>query len=365
MGCFTNMLIYLNLFFLTKKNKGGVYRFAWNMLIALDQQINKLNLTAEVKFIGLLPRTKHTEIPDLNNISIKEVSSIKSHHMWEQFILPLFVKKNFLINLCNFAPVFKSNQLCVIHDALVFRYPESYSKKIVYLSKIFYRLIVQNTNYIATVSEFSASEILKCIGKPKNEIIILGNSAENFSRYESDNKILVKYALEKNKYALCVFSQENSFYKNVDRFIKAIAEIKFKFVIVGNASAKYFTKNTNILNIGFVSNPELKSLYQNAHSFIMPSMYEGFGIPILEAMSSGCMVICSDIPVFHEIAASAAIYFDPYNKIDMANIVQTALSQQPQKDLIQLGYQQVAKYKWNNLSLKLLQYILYRLKVLN
>lgn len=351
-------IIYINLFFLTKKQKGGVYRFAWNMLVALDRQIALLNLVNNLKFIGILPRVQGVDFPELHNIQIEQVSSIKSHHLWEQLVLPFITRGQFLINLCNFAPLFKTNQLCVIHDALVFRYPESYSKKTVFISKIFYKLIIRNSAQIATVSNFSKSEITTCMGKPKNEIIVLGNSAENFTHYRSDTSVLDKNSLQKDQYILCVFSQQNSFYKNVDRFIRAIDSVRFKFVIVGNVELADLAENKNILNIGFVSNEQLKALYENAYFFIMPSLYEGFGIPLLEAMGCGCPVVCSDIPVFKEVASAAAVYFDPQNEKSITEAIKHTISElKAPQDLINLGYKQADNYNWNNIALKLMSNI--------
>lgn len=348
-----NKIIYIDCFFLTEKKITGVGRFALQILLALDKEIGKKQCSDEYKFIGVMPNLD-IELPILNHILIKKHFKTTNQHIWCQIVLPLVVRTYFLINLANFAPIFKKNQLCVIHDALVFTHPDSYSKKFRILAQIIYRKIIKNSNHLATVSNFSASELVKFIGYPKREFIILGNSAENFINIIADKGILEKYDLVKNGYLLSVFSQKNSSYKNVNGYLKAIESIEFKFVCTGNINEKY-TNKSNIINIGFVTDGELKALYENALGFVFPSAYEGFGIPPIEAMACGCPVLTSDIPVLREVCNDAAKYFDPHNSNHMHEIILNFINNSNvREELINKGYKHIKHFTWSKYAEKLL-----------
>ena len=104
--------------------------------------------------------------------------------------------------------------------------------------------------------------------------------------------------------------------------------------------------------LGFVSDKELKVLYQNSQGLIFPTLSEGFGLPGLEAMTSGTIVICSNIPVLKEIYGSAAIYFNPLDVPDIANKIIQALNmdQSERKILLDKGIEQAGKYSWEKMT---------------
>lgn len=350
--------IYFNLYFLAKNNQTGVPRFAINLLLELDKLFAQFTRQDYV-FIGLTPNLPGMKLPDFNQIKIRKVGRISHQSIWEQLVLPFLCLDGFLVNLCNYAPIFKANQLCVIHDCLVFRYPQSYSKKFALINKVFHKCIVKFTRHIITVSNFSKKEIINCIGKPKNEILVLGNSAENFLHYIPDLSILDDYQLKQEQYILTVFSQKNSFYKNVTNFVKAINGLNIKCVCVGNLDQKYLGDNPNIIRVGFVSDNQLKALYANAYAFICPSLYEGFGIPLLEAMASQCPVIASDIEVFREVGHAAMLYFNPYDIADMREKINYLIEHPELRDkFINLGHQITPKYQWHKLAATLLKVII-------
>ena len=99
--------------------------------------------------------------------------------------------------------------------------------------------------------------------------------------------------------------------------------------------------------MGYVQTEELMQLYRNAVAYINPSLYEGFGIPLVEAMQQECPVVASDIPVFHEVCADAALYFNPLD----INDIQKAMTRIVQEDslrkqLIEKGKKQMKQFNW-------------------
>ncbi len=297
-----------------------------------------------------------------SNIKIKKVGVFKSKYFWEQIDLPVAVGGRFLINLANFAPIFKKNQICVIHDTLAFCFPKSYSWKFGLITRYFHKKIVSRTNMIGTVSKFSAKEIQKNIGIPKNDIIVFENSAEHLINFKAEQVFCSE--LLPRKYILAVFSQKNSFYKNIQNYLIAIKDIDYKFVCIGNVSLEGFTVPKNILQPGFVSDEHLKWLLMNAYALVSPSFYEGFGIPVLEGMVCGCPVLASDIEVFHEVCDGASIYFDPYNPNDIKQKI-TSLLENPEmrSELVKNGYKVSSKYKWEHNATKLISEIINTMEI--
>lgn len=101
--------------------------------------------------------------------------------------------------------------------------------------------------------------------------------------------------------------------------------------------------------IGFVTNDELRSIYSNAALFVLPSIYEGFGLPVLEAMACGCPVLCSNAGSLPEVGGSAAIYFDPFDLNDIAKkLEQLWKTKDSLNEIISNGYVNVTRFSWEN-----------------
>lgn len=336
--------IYINGYFFTGNPNSGVYRFAYNMLLSIDKLFSEL----QCDLILVVPGCSNF-IPKLENIKIVKLARNINQHIWEQILLPLLVRRNFLIGLANFAPILKKNQLCVIHDALIFRYPESYSWRFRLITQFFHKQLVMRSEYIGTVSNFSAKEINELVGKTRNPVIVFGNSADSFVINREGSYCLKIIGLENKRYIFSVFSQRNSDYKNIRRYLEVVAKINSTFVCVGSVEIEKESMPDNLIQLGVVSDAQLHTLYQNAYATLVPSLYEGFGIPLLEAVSSNSPLIISDIPVFREIIKEAAIYFDPHNSDDIVAKIEYLLeNSELRESLIINGRKILPLYSWNS-----------------
>ena len=106
-----------------------------------------------------------------------------------------------------------------------------------------------------------------------------------------------------------------------------------------------------VIFYGPATKEELTDLYKNALALIFPSLMEGFGLPGIEAMANGCPVICSDIPVFHEIYGEAAIYFNPNEGADISEKLQMVIENPQEFQSLKLkGLKQAKKYSWQKLA---------------
>jgi glycosyltransferase involved in cell wall biosynthesis len=154
-------------------------------------------------------------------------------------------------------------------------------------------------------------------------------------------------------------------HKNLDHLVEAFTGLSragstHQLVFVGPDD--YFYKRLRekirllklgdkIIFYGPASGQVLTNLYKNAIALVFPSLMEGFGLPALEAMANGCLVLCSDIPVFHEVLGKAALFFDPNNTTDIQDKM-AAVIKQPERygGLIKEGLSQARKYSWKNLA---------------
>lgn len=146
-------------------------------------------------------------------------------------------------------------------------------------------------------------------------------------------------------------------YKNFENFTKAVAPLLFRYNLKLKCTGQPFSQQEldmfsslgiqHLVERIFVNDEELSSLYSNALLFVFPSLYEGFGLPVLEAFASGCPVIASNSSSLPEIGGNAAVYFDPLSISDIQQKIQTVIiSETLQDDLIQKGYQQLKNFSW-------------------
>ena len=183
-----------------------------------------------------------------------------------------------------------------------------------------------------------------------------------FAKYTEKEEldIMKKYNIQRQKYFIfCSTWWKNKNHKNLmlafEKFIRDNPATKLKLLIVGQHDdfdnidfwkiIKDETKKRMVI-VGHVSDTELNIMLQNALAFIHPSIYEGFGIPLVEAMSSGIPVACSNVASLPEVVGDAAIKFNPYKVDEIASAMQKlADDENLRKLLIQKGYEQVKQYE--------------------
>lgn len=310
--------IYINGRFLTQ-NITGVQRYAIEIVKALDKHLDIDELSSKYEFELVCPKNIKQKLK-LNNIKIKQIGRLKGH-LWEQIELPLYVKGNFLFNFCNCAPIIKKNQVVTIHDAAVCAVPEAYSFLFRTWYKTMFYILGHRLNKIFTVSNFSKKELHKYFSIDLNKIEVTYNGIDHILKIKPDEKIFGKFNIEKNNYVLAVSSLNPS--KNFKLILKTAKEMPdTNFVIAGGTNSSVFKSKglpvtDNVKFIGYVTDEELVALYKYASCFVYPSLYEGFGIPPLEAMTFNCPVIVSDIEVFKEIYGDNVTYCDEKKSINL------------------------------------------------
>ena len=351
--------IYINGRFLTQ-NITGVQRYAIEIVKALDKHLSNNKLNDEYKFEIVCPKNIKQNLI-LKNIKIKQIGILKGH-LWEQIELPLYVKDKFLFNFCNCAPLIKKNQIVTIHDVAVCAVPYAYSKIFRMWYKFIYRILTSRLKKIFTVSEFSKKELNKYFNISLEKVEVTYNGIDHMKNIKPDEKVFSNFDIEKNNYILAVSSLNPS--KNFRLILETAKSLpEINFVIAGGTNFAIFKEQgleitSNVKFIGYVSDEELVALYKYASCFVYPSIYEGFGIPPLEAIYFNCPVILSDIVVFKEIYMDNVLYC----KINDCNILKEKIllilnDQKLKKSMIEKEKILVNKYRWNNILIKLLEII--------
>lgn len=355
--------IFINGRFLTQAVT-GVQRYAREVVKGLDGLLEEKKLKSDYEFIILTPRTEIDKI-HLRNIAVRPIGFLKGH-LWEQIELPLFVRQHALINLCNLGPAFKSNQLITVHDASVYLKGNHFSRLFRTWYKIIFRLELGSARRIVTVSRFSRDELIKYTHVRPEKLKVIYEGHEHILRCKPDNRILAKNKLLSRPYVLAVSSIDPR--KNFENIIKAMEYLKgrkYDIVIAGGTNprifnVKDFLRNNDVKYLGYVSDEELRALYEHAFCFLYPSIYEGFGLPPVEAMALQCPVIVSDKASLPEICGRAAVYCDPYAPSDIADKVTILFEDSKIREYCKTeGLKRADAFSWVKCSQELAEQIRY------
>lgn len=338
------MKIIIDGSFVSKKIT-GVQRFNWEVLRCLSK-VNDLEI--------ILAVSKDTDTSSIQYPNVIVVKFGKKNNKFWQFIqLGKYAKKMKLpvLGMSNFTPLFKKDYV-VLHDVTYLDKEGLNNKWWAFKYKIFVGYHLHKHKKIFTVSEFSKQRILAHYKKIKaDQIIVVGSGGEQWADVLA---LKPKFIAENEPYYLSVGSATNN--KNFPYVIKlAEHNPNLKFLVVGRMNADISNQLENLSFTGYVSNEELVYLYRHCNGFILPSFYEGFGLPPLEALFCGCRnLILSDIPVFKEIYGTIANFFDPR---DYVNTFDFTTLKEPSLEKIN---EILKKYTWENVALKIYDELRYK-----
>lgn len=341
------MKLYINGRFLTQKQT-GIPRFAYQMCLAMHQ--------LGVNFEVLAPKNILSSYDCPFKVTV--CGALKGH-LWEQISLPLYLKKfsdALLISFSGLGPIFKKKHIATIHDIAFMVNKKWFSVPYRILYGCLTPILVRHCSKILTVSQFSKNEIVKYLHVDPAKIEVVYNAVSSeLSATSSIDSVDERFT---QPYLLAVSSIDprKNFKMLVDAFLSSGISTH-KLYIIGGKATSFGEVGLDISNsgqvefLGFVDDALLKQAYKNASLFVYPSLYEGFGIPPIEAMSAGCPVLVSDIDVFHEVNEDAAWYCNPNDKESIIAQIQFILSSENRplvEQKIKLGKQQSQKYDWQH-----------------
>ncbi|MDA3802670.1 MAG: glycosyltransferase family 1 protein [Patescibacteria group bacterium] len=325
----------------------------------------------------------------LNVLEGDKVEKVKTNCPWysvkEQIMMPyyLYKAKLDLVHIPHFnVPIFYFKKFVVtIHDLILTRYPTvratTKSKLIYFLKNIAYHLVIKSalkrSEKIIAVSNFTKEDIIEEFDIKKDKIKVTYEGITNLSQ-EKDVKYLEKLELEEKSFLNklppnFIFYVGSAYpHKNLETLLNVFSKFKqenypLKLVLAGKIDyfykrlkekaidLKLYSKgdreNSKVIFAGHVSDKELQLLYQKAKAFIFPSLYEGFGLPPLEAISNNCLVLSSDKASLPEVIGDGAMYFDPENENDIYNKIKKIEDKELTKILKEKSTEFIKKYSWS------------------
>lgn len=288
--------------------------------------------------------------------------------------LPYELAKNHLdlVHICMVPPVFcPQKYIMTVHDLAPFIHPEFFPKKILLRLNPLLKKGIKHAAKIIAVSEATKRDVIRLFGIDAHKIVVIHHGIDSQYKPIEDKKdavtILKKYGIS-DKYILYVGRIQAR--KNILRLIQAFQllkqkkKLKHKLVLVGKRmwESKEIFKEIDKLDIredviltDHASYPDLPYFYNGADAFIYPSLFEGFGIPPLEAMACGTPVIASNVTAIPEIVGDAALFVDPIDISSIAEGMDKLLSSDNlKKDLIKKGFQRAKQFSWKETAKKTL-----------
>lgn len=291
--------------------------------------------------------------------------------LWTQIALPLNLYKDsnrphVFFSPGHYAPRFSPVPTVIsIMDLAFFHFPEYFTKKDLTQLHNWTSYSVKQAKRVITISQATRSDIIKLYGITGEKISVIypGIKEEsNIVNNISMSEIKSKYNISQ-EYILFVGTLQPR--KNIEKLIESFSLLlrknesentKLQLVIVGKKGWKYesilsapkrFGISERVKFLDFVPDEELASLYRHAQLFVFPSLYEGFGLPVLEAMKHGCPVLTSNISSLPEAGGDAAIYCDPENSKDIAEKIEKIIKDSSlRKEMIEKGYKHIKNFSW-------------------
>ncbi len=362
------MKIRIELSSVASKHRSGVSQYTRLLADALS---NTKDVTVYGHYFNFLNRQpkpviakplKNTEIN--KTLPLRVYAKLQSYNVAHPIDLTL--SKVDLTIFPNFAtwPTINSKLVATaVHDLTYLYFPEVVEdKNLAHLRRVVPRSI-KKADFILTVSESVKAELVKEFSiNPEKCIVTPIPPDETFFSTASKSEISnvkQKYKLDADKkYIYFIGNFEPR--KNLSTLVKAYSllpkDIKDEYSLVLAGGRGWKTESTqkvidkaiqsgdDVRHIGFVDQEDSPVLYQGASLFVMPSLYEGFGMPILEAMASGCPVVASDIPVLREVGATFAQYANPKSPVSFKEVIVEELAKKrPQRSSLQKN---VTRYSW-------------------
>ncbi|MBP9719241.1 MAG: glycosyltransferase family 4 protein [Candidatus Levybacteria bacterium] len=291
---------------------------------------------------------------------------VKPYKLWTQIGLPLDLYRHkprpaVFFTPTHYAPRFSPVPTVIsIMDLSYIHFPELFAKKDLYQLQSWTKYSARNAAKILTISQSSKNDIIQIYGRKEHDVIVTypGIKQPYKERIVPMNELQKTYGIS-DKFILFVGTLQPR--KNIERLIAAFAKISpshkdVQLVIIGKpgwlyesilAAPQKYGVEKEVIFLSYVDDKALASFYTHAVCYVLPSLYEGFGLPVLEAMSYGCPVITSNVSSLPEAGGDAALYVNPLDIDDIASQMTNVIDNKSVRvAMIEKGKQQVKKFSW-------------------
>jgi glycosyltransferase involved in cell wall biosynthesis len=286
----------------------------------------------------------------------------------EQFTVPMDLRRH-KVDLLHephyvLPPLVPCRAVVTIHDCIHLRFPQYLPHRLAHTyARAFLWTATHQANRIITVSEASKRDILQYFRIPPEKIEVIYNGIDERFWMPPDademGRVSERYQLTSQ---FILYAGNIKPHKNLERLIEAFHQLRrsgfdeLKLLIIGDEISKYATLrravhryklHKHVRFFGFVSDQTLAALYRLAAVFVFPSLYEGFGLPPLEAMASGTPVVTSNVSSLPEVVGDAALLIDPYSPEAIANGIRMVLTDPVlREDLRTRGLARAKEFSW-------------------
>lgn len=337
------MRIYINARWLLN-SPTGVERYAYEISRALHKE------GADVVLICPQHGTIHTDY-HIEDIPLVRFGMGHSH-IWEQLVLPWFFigKKDYiLLSLMGLGSMAVRKKISTVHDLSFLYEPGWFSRSYYHFYRLMTPLAIRTSQAILTVSRFSKSEICRFypwLRPEKIHVIYNAVDTQFFHPGEQEHK----------DYLLAVASLDPR--KNLERVNRAHFGSGIPFQLAGGsgrAFANRVQEATEMTLLGKIDAEKLRTCYQEAQGLVYVSLYEGFGLPPIEAMACGCPVLAADIPVLREVCQDAAIYCDPQNEQSIREGLNrlAQMNEEERQEMVARGLTNIQRFSWQKSAQKI------------
>lgn len=281
-------------------------------------------------------------------------------HFWEQFILPRLIEPGeSLWSPANTGPINFHNQVLSLHDLSVIDHPEWFSQEYALWHRFLLPRLIRSVKAVITMSYFTKTRIMEYFGLQSEMIHCIPEGVDPFhfhSQSEAEiSRIRRRYDL-KGDFLLLVASLEPR--KNIERLLDAwnriSSKLRDKTLVISGGKYRVFKEIDtslpvdNVRWLGYVDEKDLPGLYSTAQAYILPSLYEGFGLSVLEAMACGTPVIVANSGALPEVAAESALYFDPHSVASIAQAIESILFDSSlREELKKRGLERASLFSWD------------------
>ena len=281
-------------------------------------------------------------------------------HWWEQIHLPPQLKRGEVLwSPANTGPLAVENQVLTLHDVSPIEHPEWFSPAFAGWYRFLLPRLVQKVRKVITVSQFSQNRILEILHLPQEKVLCIPDGVDYSQFYPADpaeiKRICLKYEL-RDDYFLVVGTLEPR--KNLRRLLEAWEGVNhampgLSLILAGGASSNFRQADLDPLPggvncLGYVNDQDLTALYSGAVALILPSLYEGFGLPALEAMACGAPVVAARAGGVPEVVGEAGMYMNPLDSQEMADcLIKIAGDRELQDAMRRRGLERARLFSWD------------------
>lgn len=345
-------------------------------ILNLFRSIREIDKVNQYTFYYNKPSNKKVEAPNF------EHKVQQAPFMWTQRVFPFLLRRDkpdvlFMpIQMLPFLKAKNQKSVVTIHDLAFLLYPETFPAKDAFLHKLYVREAITKADHLIAITEATKQDIIKFykINPDKITVVYHGVDKDRFRLMQEGEENLVadvksKYNITK-PYILYIGNVQPR--KNIQGLIKAYQKLRkttdhnYQLVIAG--AKAWLVEDVmkeigddyreDIIFTGRFEDAELSPLLWGSDLFVLPSFYEGFGLPILEAMACGVPTVVSNTPSLVEVGGEASLSFDPHNIDDMAKVLDNIISNPDLRQKMRVqGLERVSEFSWNRCAKETIQVI--------